>query len=143
MAKSTYINDVHGGGEHISLCKVGKLLIDPNRKDPILVSSLQIQNSANPQEVFANPSSLMSSVILFFAEAMCILICPPYVTTKSFWGKGGLFAGPQSCILLHVRSWNAHVCKRNYLSAAKIFLLPFALSDIKVCKTERKKKNNQ
>lgn len=84
VVMDTYINDVHGGGEHMSLYKAGKLLIHLNSKDPILVSSLQIQNSANPQEVFANPSSLMSSVMLFSAEAMCLLICPPYVTTQPF-----------------------------------------------------------
>lgn len=84
VVMDTYINDVHGGGEHMSLYKAGKLLIHLNSNDPILVSSLQIQNSANPQEVFANPSSLMSSVMLFSAEVMCLLICPPYVTAQPF-----------------------------------------------------------
>lgn len=72
----------------------------------------------------------MSLVMLFFAEAMCLIICPPYIAIKSFWGKWGLFAGPQSYILLHVMSWNAHVCKINDLSAAEIFLRSFALFDI-------------
>lgn len=56
-------------------------------------------------------------------------------------GENKVFAGPQSCIFLHIMSWNVHVCKISDLSEAEIFLLPFALFDIKVCKTERKKKN--
>lgn len=51
------------------------------------------------------------SVVLFFAEAMCLLVCPPYIATQLFWEEWGLFAGPQSCILLHVMSRKAHVCK--------------------------------
>lgn len=91
--------------------KVGKLLVHPNLKDSVLVSSFQIKNSANPWEGIANPSSLMSSTTPFLMKSRVTWVDPPCITMQPFWEKLGVFAGPQSCILLHSMSKNVHVFK--------------------------------
>lgn len=73
---------------------VGKLLIHPNPKDPVRVSSLQIQNLANERERTTNPSSLKSSEMQFLMKLHVTGVDPPCITIQPVWKK-------QLCLRVH------------------------------------------